>query len=306
MIKGAFHSAASKLLLIAAVLLFFSACKKQKEGANISGPATPNFITEHMEKAMLDYEWFSAKVSTEMNVKGENRSFKTNLRMRKDSIIWMSITPALGIEVARIIITPDSVKVLDKWNDQYFVGDHSFIEEKLNMSLEFAMLQDLAIGNPMLYDREEKFKGNKDNDGYVLTSKSKAKVRKAAGMRMSKKNMEGMEDTLIMDINERKYDRVMDRYEEDDEILILKRYWLKADDFKVLRTIITDLSNLRSVEADYGNFEKVQGQLIPHTMTYRVTDTEQEAFFSMEYSKVKLNEPSTFPFSIPEKFKPMN
>jgi hypothetical protein len=306
MIKGALHSAPSRLIFITVTLFFFSACKKQKEGSNISGPATPNFITEHMENAMLDYEWFSAKVATEMKVKGENRSFKTNLRMRKDSIIWMSISPALGIEVARVIITPDSVKVLDKWNDQYFIGDHSFIEDKLNMSLEFAMLQDLAIGNPMLYDKQEKFKGNKDNDGYVLTSKSKAKVRKAAGMRMSKKNMEGMEDTLIMDINERKYDRVMDRYEEDDEVLILKRYWLKADNFKVLRTIITDLSNLRSVEADYGNFDMVQGQIIPHNMTYRITDTEQEAFFSMEYSKVKLNEPSTFPFSIPEKFKPMN
>ena len=286
-------------------LLLLSSCRKQKESTNISGPATPNFITENMENSMLQYEWFSAKVATEMSVKGENHSFRTNLRMRKDSVIWMSISPALGIEIARVIITPDSVKVLDKWNDEYFLGNHEFIEDKLNMSMEFSMLQDMVIGNPMLYDQEEKFKGNKDNDGYILTSKSKAKVRKAAGMRINKRDMEDMEDTLIVDIDEKKYDKVMDRFEEDDEILVLKRYWINADNFKVVRTIITDLSNLRSVEADYSSFENVQGQQIAHKMNYRVADSGQDATFTMEYSKVKLDEPTTFPFSIPEKFKPM-
>jgi len=305
-----FHSnqRSTHFFLVMSMLLILSssACRKQKQAAGLPGPATDNYIMEKLQGAKLQYQWFSAKVATEMKVKGENHSFKTNLRMRKDSVIWMSISPALGIEVARVLITPDSIKVLDKWNDQYYLGDHEFIEENLHMSIEFKMLQDMIIGNPMLYNPEDKFRGTKDHDGYILTSKSKAKVRKAAGMRLRKRNVEEMEDTLIVDINERKYDKVMDRYEEDDEVLMLKRYWVNADHFKVVRTIITDLSNLRSIEADYTEFTDIQGQKVPLKMDYRVTDSQQEATFSMEFTKVKLNEATDFPFRIPDKFKPMN
>jgi hypothetical protein len=251
---------------------------------------------------MLNYEWFSAKVDTEVINKGEKTSFKTNLRMKKDSIIWMSISPALGIEVARMIITPDSIKFLDKWNDQYYIGTHEFLEERIKVHLDFNMLQDLAVGNPILYDPEEKFKGTKDEDGYILTSRSKPKVRKAAGLRLNRKSVEQMEDTLIIEIDERKYDRVIERFDDEDEELIVKRYWLHAENFKVVRTIINDLLNLRSIEADYTHFTVIEGIRVPSKMNYSIIDNDQEVSFNMEYARVKLNQQTTFPFTIPEKF----
>ena len=289
--------------MILFVLIVLTGCRRQKEATTISGPATPNFITRNMEAHMLDYQWFSAKVATEVQINEEKLSFKTNLRMRKDSIIWMSISPALGIEVARMIVTPDSVKFIDKWNDKYYLGTHEFIEQRTNIDLDFAMLQDLAIGNPILYDHEEKFKGTKDDDGYVLTSRSKAKVRKMAGVKYTKKNVESMEDTLVLMVDDKRYERVIDKYDEEDENdLIVKRYWVDADNFKVIRTIINDLLNLRSLQADYHEFEEVEGNLVPIHMDYRIVDSTQEARFAMNYSRVKLDRNMTFPFSIPEKF----
>ncbi len=285
-----------------AVIVLLSSCKKNRETLNIAGPATPSFITRNMEAHMLDYEWFSAKVDTEVITKGEKTSFKTNLRMKKDSIIWMSISPALGIEVARMIVTPDSIKFLDKWNDQYYLGTHDFLDKRLNVQLDFNMLQDLAVGNPILYDSEEKFKGTKDDDGYILTSRSKPKVRKAAGLRLNKKSVEEMEDTLIIAIDERKYDRVIERFDDEDQELIVKRYWIHAENFKVVRTIISDLLNLRSIEADYTGFKEIQGKRVPSEMHYSIIDQDQEITFDMEYARVKLDQKTTFPFSIPEKF----
>lgn len=291
-----------RVLIFLAIGFLFSACGKNRETVNISGPATPSFITRNMEANMLDYEWFSAKVNTEVINKGEKTSFKTNLRMKKDSIIWMSISPALGIEVARLIVTPDSLKFLDKWNDQYYLGTHDFLEKRINIDLDFYMLQDLAVGNPILYDPDEKFKGTKDEDGYILTSRSKPKVRKAAGLRLNRKSVEETEDTLIIEIDERKYDRVMERFDEEDEELIVKRYWLHAESFKVVRTIISDLLNLRSIEADYTEFMEVEGVLIPNEMSYSIIDLEQDMSFNLEYARVKLDQKTTFPFTIPEKF----
>jgi hypothetical protein len=288
------------LLIILTLLL--SGCRRQKEALVISGPATPNFIMRNMEENMLDYQWFSAKVSTESDINGDKMNFKTNLRMRKDSIIWMSISPALGIEVARMIVTPDSVKFIDKWNDKYYLGTHEFIEDKVNIELDFGMLQDLAIGNPILYDPEEKFKGTKDDEGYILTSRSKAKVRKITGVKYSRKNVEAMEDSIVLDVDEKRYDRVIEKMDEDDNDLIMKRYWLGPDNFKVVRIIINDLLNLRSIEADYEKFEEIEGKLVPVHMNYQVVDSTQVANFNMEYTRVKLDKVTTFPFTIPEKF----
>jgi len=291
-----------RLTFFLAIVLLLASCKKNRETVNIAGPATPSFITRNMESNMLEYEWFSAKINTEVVNKGEKTSFKTNLRMKKDSIIWMSISPALGIEVARMIITPDSIKFLDKWNDQFYIGTHEFLEERIKVHLDFNMLQDLAVGNPILYDPDEKFKGTKDQDGYILTSRSKPKVRKAAGLRLNRKSVEQMEDTLIIEIDERKYDRVMERFDEEDEELIVKRYWLHAENFKVVRTIINDLLNLRSIEADYTEFTLIEGIRVPSKMNYSIIDNDQEVSFDMEYARVKLNQKTTFPFTIPEKF----
>lgn len=284
------------------LIVLLSSCRRQKETLVISGPATPNFITRNMEENMLDYQWFAAKVSTDSEMNGEKMSFKTNLRMRKDSIIWMSISPALGIEVARMVVTPDSVKFIDKWNDKYYLGTHEFIEQRINVDLDFGMLQDLAVGNPILYDPEEKFKGTKDDQGYVLTSRSKAKVRKITGVKYTRKNVEAMEDSIVLDVDEKRYDRVIEKLDEDDNDLILKRYWIGPDNFKVVRTIINDLLNLRSIEADYEEFELVDERLVPVNMNYQIVDSTQRAKFSMEYTRVKLDKVTTFPFTIPEKF----
>ena len=40
---------------------------------------------------------------------GQTGTFTLNVRMARDSVIWMSISPALGVEAARVLLTPDSV-----------------------------------------------------------------------------------------------------------------------------------------------------------------------------------------------------
>ena len=41
------------------------------------------------------------------------------IKMRKDSIIWISITGPLNIEGARVLVTPDSVKIINKLGELY-------------------------------------------------------------------------------------------------------------------------------------------------------------------------------------------
>jgi hypothetical protein len=70
-----------------------------------------------------------------------------SLRIRKDSLIWVSVVPGLGIEVARLRITPDSVYLVNRLNKTYFAGDYSLLREKFKVDVDFAMVQAILLGN---------------------------------------------------------------------------------------------------------------------------------------------------------------
>ena len=72
-------------------------------------------VTTHVDENYIDYNTFSAKVKVDYRG-GDGKSYDFNafLRMKKDSVIWVSINAALGIEAFRILIKPDSVFVLNK------------------------------------------------------------------------------------------------------------------------------------------------------------------------------------------------
>jgi hypothetical protein len=80
----------------------------------------------------------------------QNRSVKTVIRMRKDSLIWMSFQ-MFGIEGARVKMTPDSVYFLNRINKQYAIQPLTLVEEMINVPADFKALQALLIGNPVLY-----------------------------------------------------------------------------------------------------------------------------------------------------------
>ena len=74
------------------------------------------------------------------------------IRMYKDSIIWVSITAILGIEGLRAYITTDSVKVLDKQNKIYIARSVAYLQDITALPLNLSSLQDLLIGNPVFLD----------------------------------------------------------------------------------------------------------------------------------------------------------
>jgi hypothetical protein len=114
------------------------------------------FIREQyrgLQQNRIDFTSFSAKIDVDYRDK-DNKKFDVNahLRMRKDSIIWVSVTAILGIEGIRACITEDSVHILDKQNKVYISRSVSYLQEMTALPLDLYSLQDLLIGNPVFLD----------------------------------------------------------------------------------------------------------------------------------------------------------
>lgn len=101
----------------------------------------------------ISFTTFTAKVDVEYNDGGGKKyDVNANIRMYKDSVIWVSVTAILGIEGLRAYITRDSVKLLDKQNKIYTARSVSFLQEVTDLPLSLTSLQDLLIGNPVFLD----------------------------------------------------------------------------------------------------------------------------------------------------------
>lgn len=108
---------------------------------------------EQIRKNYIDFTTFAAKVDVDYeDAEGKNFDVNAHIRMQKDSVIWVTITGALGIEGLRALITNDSVKILDKQNKTYVARSVSFLQDMTALPLDLSSLQDLIIGNPVYFD----------------------------------------------------------------------------------------------------------------------------------------------------------
>lgn len=102
--------------LFVCILVFSTSCSNEQRLArgkplrNIN----PNQVLEGFEANQIPWEWLGMKIDASVETANGVDSFKASIRMAKDSAIWISISPALGVEVARILLEPDSVRLLSK------------------------------------------------------------------------------------------------------------------------------------------------------------------------------------------------
>ncbi len=297
-----------KHILAIFIIAFTFGCNRQRELTKPRSIRSAKLI-EELQNSQLQYEWFNTKISTTVGIGDKKKSFKTVVKMRKDSIIWLSISPALGIEAVRIIITPDSIKFIDKINKQYLVSDLKFLAEQRNITADFNELQDIIVTNTLLLDPEERFKSSRDDTSYILTSKTKRKLRKAVGLNRRKEDNIMSQDTVIINIiNERKFQKSIAK--SDENSLIIKRYWLSPTYWRPTRTVVTDLTNERTIEADYTDFFILENMhkddfYFPKKVSYTFSGLESSFILNLKYNKVKINKKSSFPFRIPDNYSPL-
>ncbi len=110
-------------------------------------------LLQQLNNNRVVYTTFSAKVNVDYRGgDGKNYDVNATVRMYKDSAIWISVNALLGIEAMRMLITRDSVKVLDKLNKTYTARSVDFLQEVTALPLDLKTVQNLIIGNPVFLD----------------------------------------------------------------------------------------------------------------------------------------------------------
>ena len=138
-------------LLLASCFLLLAACTAKKNLPH--HPITrckldyksAKTLASLLKNNQAEYSTFNGKIKTTVIIDDKETDFTVALRMRKDSIIWASVSPALGIEVIRFVATKDTLKFIDRIHKKYFVGDYDTLSKMLKTEIDLEVLQSLLV-----------------------------------------------------------------------------------------------------------------------------------------------------------------
>ena len=285
----------NKLLLFSLIFVFaVSACKHKKAIT----PAAPLVVTPvedtSIYKCRLDFKsaktlskkvkenelaftWITAKAAVTSMVDEKEESFEIRLNIRKDSAMLVSIQYVLGLQVAKILITKDSVKFVNYIQKTYFKGDFNYINQLLSADLDFDLLQAVLFGNSAEFkDDESKLKPVTDrvNCHYLLSTERKRKLMRLQGGTTN----EPFESFQTLTLN--------------------------PDNFKIITNEFIENANNRKFIANYSEFTRKDSVYAPYHVDIDIV-AEKKANIKIDYVRIEKNVPSKLSLSIPSKYDPI-
>lgn len=165
----------NRLLIICCLALVFG-CKAKKRLVS-PNPVGLEAETSKKEKIasiqsrQIDFSTFSGRAKTQLSINGKSNDVTLNIRIKKDQKIWVSVTAIAGLEVARALITPDSIKLINRLEGAYMLKPISFIHQYTSKQINYKTLESLLIGNciPEQLNMQTNFKS--DSNQVVLTGR---------------------------------------------------------------------------------------------------------------------------------------
>ena len=114
-------------------------------------------------------QWLALKGTVNLKLEKDNEvSLGISIRVRKDSIIWASVSAPFGIELFRAVLTNDSLYYINRTNKTYFAKAIGHISEIIKTNIAFNEIQEMIMANPKIVKKKYSFE--KTNDDFLLST----------------------------------------------------------------------------------------------------------------------------------------
>ncbi|TVR39742.1 MAG: DUF4292 domain-containing protein [Bacteroidia bacterium] len=255
------------------LILVMAACGPLREVVT-PDPDVSTAAVSRTLSAMRDnetsFDFFATRFSGYATIENTSYNLSGSIRIRKDSAIFISVSPLLGIEMARILVTPEEVRFINRLEGTYFVGDMGFINSMLNTTLDFYMLQSILVGNDFSHFSSDNFKVSADRGRILLQ-------------------------------NPGRYPKNM----HNPGFAFQQNIWLDPDSHRIAENLLYDPVSRRSLRSKYERFDRVDDQYVPREIVFLFVEPGARTELSLRYSRTSINEPQSITFSIPDRYMPL-
>jgi hypothetical protein len=158
-------------LLVCSAFTNQGGCNRKRSGLGNemeSLPATSQLQSNKLqERSVSAFKDKHNSIYTSMNGNSQSQQmggldFSGNLYWERDKLIWMSLKK-FGFEGMRVLITPDSVIVLNRLEKTVMIKEAAWLESKYGIVDGFSMIQAMLLNQPRYLPKAEKTAAIKDS-----------------------------------------------------------------------------------------------------------------------------------------------
>jgi len=259
---------ATILLAFISLAMFVQACKTRKAVLSHAEHAyNADSVFVLMKQHEIDFRTIEARLNMAVRTSEMNQSFNASLRLKKDSVLWLSIMPFAGIEAARVLITPDSLRILSRLENVCYLYDIAHLKSLLQADVDFDMLQALVTGNDLSRYDARNLIVVEEQLSFILEFGNRMKV------------------TDFIEVNRFKHRLVVDKTH-----------------LKIMEQLFVQTRGNNKLQVKYDDFKNIEGRLFAHQLDFIALAESTETNALVKFSRISFDNDLTYPFTVPEKY----
>ena len=227
------------------------------------------------------FRTFSTRFSASYQTTNATHNFKGQIRLIRDSAIWVSITPGLGVELLRIMFTPDSVFFMNRVQNQYYAGDYSVMNKTISVEFSYKALQSILINEFFIYPF------NVTDTISFFNEMELQRFHRSVKLQTHR---------------ERELRKEMRKPEPD---MVYLQYILDLVNKKISAIELKELKYSRDLNVAYSEYDTLSPVIIPNKIGIKFISLENSFDFELIYNKKQFDTELTCPFTIPDKYQPI-
>jgi len=159
-------------LLILGIFFIISCNVKRKTINSISTPVNSAKTLISIVGANDKFpDWLSLKGKINLEKEGQKINVSTDIRIRRDSAIWLSVNGPFGIELFRAVLTPDSIFYINISKSTFRKQPISYLHQQIKTEISFRQIQKMFFGTPNI--KKGKYSFLKNEKTYIISAKNK-------------------------------------------------------------------------------------------------------------------------------------
>lgn len=262
------HRSHILLGLLLVTLAMFSGCRPQRGiiPAAEEALSAPIVALNTIHSNHARFESYTARFTGTATWQGSRHTVSGAIRMLHDRAIWISVAPVMGIEISRVIVTPDSVRFLNRLDATYFTGDIRFLNQLIGSNMDFYMLQAVLLGNDFSHFNHQ--------------------------------SIELLNDREMLRLNFSERER-----NPSDGFRITQSLWIDPITYRLRQSNVSLPQYAQQMHVQYHALENISGQQLPVSMHISLAAESSVMELSLQLSRIQLNTPVELTFTIPTRYR---
>jgi hypothetical protein len=129
------------------ILFFITSCGVKKNVVKELESININDVVSQINSNKINSNWLYIKGKIKMISNNDKVTLGVSMKIRQDSLIWLSISAPIIGEINRVMLTPDSLYVINRTNSTWLIKPIKQLKNQFGVSLSYSDIQAFLSSN---------------------------------------------------------------------------------------------------------------------------------------------------------------